>query len=140
MGYFGHPVAPMTLRNARFIVVLVGILLPYAARLPRGIEWLRQYTDASPGGWLFFAAFNAIAWGAILAISFMYRRPASLAAPCVLGFGFLAWAHATLDLRADAQSAIALVFIPIYALVPIALGGVMGYVVDRRMRRYSQTG
>ena len=140
MGYFGHPVAPMTLRNARFIVVLVGILLPYAARLPRGIEWLRQYTDTSPGGWLFFAAFNAIAWGAILAISFMYRRPVSLVAPCILGFGFLAWAHATLDLRADAQSAIALVFIPIYALVPIALGGVMGYVVDRRMRRHSQTG
>jgi hypothetical protein len=126
----------MTMRNARFIVVLVGVLLPYAARLPRGIEWLRQYTDASPGGWLFFAAFNAIAWGAMLAISLMYRRPVSLLAPSLLGFGFLAWAHATVDLKADAQAAIALVFIPIYALVPIAIGGAMGYVVDRRMRHH----
>lgn len=130
----------MTLRNARFIVVLVGVLLPYAARLPRGIEWLRQYTDTSPGGWLFLAAFNAIAWGAILAISFLYRRPVSLVAPSLLGFGFLAWAHATLDLSADAQAAISLVTIPIYALVPIAIGGAIGYIVDRRMRRYSQTG
>jgi hypothetical protein len=126
----------MTMRNARFIVVLVGVLLPYAARLPRGIEWLRQYTDTSLGGWLFFAAFNAIAWGAMLAISLMYRRPVSLLAPGLLGFGFLAWAHATVDLKADAQAAIALVFIPIYALVPIAIGGAMGYVVDRRMRHH----
>jgi hypothetical protein len=123
----------MTLRNARFIVVLVGVLLPYAARLPRGIGWLWQYTDTTPGGWLFLTAFNAIAWGAILAISFVYRRPASLIAPCLLGFGFLAWAHAALDLRADAQAAIALVFIPIYALVPIAIGGAIGYVLDRRL-------
>jgi hypothetical protein len=124
------------MRNARFILVLVGVLLPYAARLPYGVEWLRQYTDESLGGWLFFAAFNAIAWGAILAISFMYRRPASLVAPGLLGFGFLAWAHAALDLRADAQAALALVFIPIFALVPIAAGGAIGYIVDRRLRRY----
>lgn len=126
----------MTLRHARFIVVLVGVLLPYAARLPRGIEWLRQYTDTSPGGWLFLAAFNAIAWVAMLAISFTYRRPASLIAPCLLGFGFLAWAHATLDLTADAQAAIALVVIPIYALIPIAVGGIVGYAIDRKMRRH----
>jgi len=123
----------MTLRNARFIVVLLGVLLPYAARLPRGMGWLRQYTDMSPGGWLFFAAFNAIAWGALLAVSLVYRRPASLIAPCLLGFGFLALAHATLDLRADAQAAIALVFIPIYALIPIAIGGAIGYALDRRL-------
>jgi hypothetical protein len=126
----------MTMRNARFILVLVGVLLPYAARLSHGIEWLQQYTDESLGGWLFFAAFNAIAWGAILAISFMYRRPASLVAPCLLGFGFLTWAHTALDLRADAQAAIALIFIPIYVLVPIAVGGAIGYIVDRRLRRY----
>lgn len=124
----------MTMRNARFIVALVGVLLPYAARLLHGVEWLQQYTDTGLGGWLFFGAFNAIAWGAIVAVSFMYRRPASLVAPCLLGFGFLAWAHATLDLAADAQAAVALVFIPIYALVPIAIGGILGYLVDRRLR------
>lgn len=125
----------MTMRNARFILVLVGVLLPYAARLPRGIGWLQQYTDTSPGGWLFLAAFNAIAWGALLAISFLYRQVVSLVAPCLLGFGFLAWAHCAIDLSADPQAAIALVFIPIYALVPISVGGVVGYIVDRRLRR-----
>lgn len=35
----------MTMRKARLIVMLVGILLPYAARLPHGIGWLAQYTD-----------------------------------------------------------------------------------------------
>ena len=50
------------------------------------------------------------------------------------GLVALAGAHAALDLRADAQSAIALVFIPIYALLPIAIGGVVGWWVDRRLR------
>ncbi|UXA51375.1 hypothetical protein M0D46_07730 [Xanthomonas prunicola] len=127
----------MTMRNSRFILVLVGVLLPYAARLPRGVEWLAQYTGTAIGGWLFFAALNAIAWGALLGISFLYRRPVSLGIPCALGFGALAWAHNTLDLRSDAQAAIALVFIPIHALVPIAIGGLLGYVVDRRLRHRS---
>ena len=126
----------MRMRSARFAIMLIGLVLPYAVRLPRGIEWLQQYTDMRLGGWLFFGAFNAIAWGAILAISFMYRRSTSLIAPCLLGFGFLAWAHNTLDLSADAQAAIALIFIPIYALLPIAVGGAIGYIVDRRLRRY----
>lgn len=125
----------MTMRKARLIVMLAGILLPYAARLPRGLQWLGQYTDESIGAWLFLGAFNAIAWGAIIAASFLYKRPSSLWAPALLGFGFLAFAHYSLDLAADAQAAVALVFIPIYALVPIALGAVIGFFVDRTMRR-----
>jgi len=127
----------MTMRKARILVVLVGLLLPYAARLPRGAEWLHQYTDVSLGGWLFFGAFTAIAWGAILAVSFLYRQPVSLLVPSLLGFGFLAWAHYTLDLAADAQAAIALIFIPIVALAPILVGAAIGYFLDRRSRPQS---
>jgi hypothetical protein len=123
--------------KARIIVVLVGLLLPYAARLPRGGEWLHQYTDISLAGWLFFGAFNAIAWGAILAVSLLYRRPVSLLAPSLSGFGFLAWAHYSLDLAADAQAAIALLFIPILALAPILVGAVIGYFLDGRSRPQS---
>ncbi|WP_280553603.1 hypothetical protein [Halomonas sp. 25-S5] len=125
----------MTMRKARFIIVLFGIVLPYLARLPRGTEWLGQYTDMGVGGWLFFGALNAIAWGCILALSFIYERPVSLLAPCILGFGFLAWAHGTLDLSADPQAAIALIMIPVYALVPIAVGGALGYALDCMLRR-----
>ena len=127
----------VTPRRARIAIVLIGILLPYAARLPGGIAWLQQYTDAGLNGFLFLSAFNAIAWGAILAISFLYRHALPMAVPALLGFGFLAWAHYTLDLASDAQAAVGLVFIPIYALLPIVVGGVAGYIADRRLRRRS---
>lgn len=124
----------MTMRKARVIVMLVGILLPYAARVPHGIGWLAQYTHNGIGAALFLSAFNAIAWGAIIAVSLLYKRASSLWAPALLGFGFLAFAHYSLDLAADAQAAIALVFIPIYALVPIAIGAIIGYFMDRAAR------
>jgi hypothetical protein len=123
------------MRKAQIIVALIGILLPYAARLPRGIAWLAQYTDGGPGGFLLLSGFNVIAWGAIVALFRLYKRPESVVAPALFGFGFLAWAHNSLDLAADAQAAVALVFIPIYALLPIAVGGVIGYGVDRHLTR-----
>jgi hypothetical protein len=124
----------MSMTRARMLVVLIGLVLPYAVRLPSGLDWLAQYTATGAAGWLLLGGFNAIAWGAILLASLAYRHPASLLAPALCGFAFLAWAHATLDLQADAQSPLGLVFIPIYALVPIALGAGIGYAVDRRLR------
>ena len=122
------------MNKARLAVALVGILLPYAARLPRGAEWIGQYTSSGLGGALFLGGFNAIAWGSILLVSLLYRRPASLLVPAIGGFGFLAWAHYNLDLASDAQAAIALVFIPIYAVPVIAVSGAIGYLLDRRLR------
>jgi len=117
----------------RILIVIVGILLPYAARLPRGTEWVGQYTGTGLNGFLMLEAFNAIAWGGLLGLTFLIRRPTAMLVPCLLGFGFLAWLHATLDLAADAQAGIGLVLIPIDALVPIAIGGVIGLVLDRRL-------
>lgn len=117
---------------SRLAIVIVGVLLPYAARLPGGAAWVRQYTEAGIGGFVFIQAFNALAWGSLLALSFRIRRPAWLLLPCLAGFGFLAWAHCRLDLAADAQAAIAVVFFPVYALVPIAVGGLAAYALDRR--------
>lgn len=115
----------------RLVIVIVGILLPYAVRIPFGPAWVMQYTSAGVVGFVFLEACNAIAWGSLIALSGVIRRPAALLIPCALGFGYLAWAHATLDLAADAQAGIAVVFIPIHALLPIALGGLVGIVVDR---------
>lgn len=117
----------------RILIVIVGIVLPYAARLPRGTEWVGQYTGTGLNGFLMLEAFNAIAWGSLLGLTFLIRRPIAMLAPCLLGFGFLAWTHATLDLAADAQAGIGIVLIPIYALAPIAVGGVIGLVLDRRL-------
>lgn len=136
----------MTMPQARFIIVVVGIILPYLARLPGGSEWLGDTAASFSSSiflgvlsLIFFGAFNAIAWGCLLALSFKYERPVALLIPCLIGFGFLAWAHGTLDLGADPQAAIALVVIPFYALVPIAIGGALGYVVDRILRRKAIT-
>lgn len=125
----------MTLFKARLMVILLGMALPYLARLPGDLDWLGQYTDTSVGGWIFLGAFNAIAWGSILGISLLYRCPQSLLLPSVLGFGYLAWAHYSLDLAADAQAALGIIFIPIYALLPILVGGAAGYALDRRLRQ-----
>ncbi|WP_394559292.1 hypothetical protein [Aquipseudomonas alcaligenes] len=56
------------------------------------------------------------------------------------GFLFLAWAHYQLDLAADAQAALGIVFFPIYALLPVLLGGVLGYLLEHRARRAQQPG
>ena len=123
------------MNTARIIVVVVGIFLPYLVRLPGGEAWVRPYTDVGVIGFLFFGAFNALVWGSILGLSFVYRRTISLLVPSLLGFGFLAWAHYSLDLAADAQAAIVLIFIPVFALPLVAVGGALGYWLDRRLRR-----
>jgi hypothetical protein len=125
----GFPHNNMT--AARIAIAILGILFPYIARLPGGTAWVSQYTGNGVGAFMLLGAFNAVAWGSMIALSFLFRRPASLLFPCVAGFTFLAWAHYKLDLAADAQAAVALVFIPVFALLPIAVGGVFGYFFDR---------
>lgn len=121
------------MNRMRAWVIALGVALPYLARLPGGAAWLAQYMRPGLGGALFLEAFNAIASSSIVGLSFLYhRRARAVLAPTLAGFGFLAWCHARLDLTADAQAAVALVFIPIYALVPISMGGVVGFLIDRR--------
>jgi hypothetical protein len=121
----------------RIAIVLVGISLPYLARLPRGSSWLAQYLHLGLGAQLFLGAFNAIAWGAVLILSLKLRRPALSLIPLALGSGYLGYAHYNLDLASDAQAAVALVFIPIYALVPILVGGTVAYFLDSRRPRHA---
>ncbi len=118
------------MKIARMMIVLVGVFLPYVVRIPRGADFMAQYTDLDKDGHAWIFAFNAIAWGSLLAISFLYRHPASLLAPCGMGFFYLAWAHSTNDLAADALAGVAFIFIPIYALLPIGMGAFFGMIVD----------
>lgn len=119
----------------RIAIVVLGILLPYLARLPGGSSWLHQYTDVGIGAYLFLGVFNAIAWGAILFCTYLYKRKLPIIFPVLFGFVPLVWVHSIYDLSADAQSAVGLVFIPIYALVPIAVGGAIGYLIDRYLMK-----
>lgn len=125
------------MRVARIVVVVIGILLPYLARIPgalqHGSHWLTSYFGDPGhrlGAVLFFGAFNAIAWGSVLLATMTYRSPHAVWFPAVLGFGFLAFVHSTYDLASDAQAAVGLVFIPIYSLPFILAGWLLGLVFD----------
>ena len=74
------------------------------------------------GGWLFFTALNVASWIGLLLLSVFFRYPRSLVPAALLGFCALAFMHASLDLSADAQAAVALIFIPFIAALAIVLG------------------
>lgn len=116
------------MKLAQTLIVTIGMVLPHVASSLGGMGY-------SMGDFLFISVFNAIAWGSILAIGACYRHQISLLAPAVAGFGFLAWAHGVIGLGTGGQAAFGLIWIPIYALVPIAIGGVMGVIVDRHLTR-----
>ncbi len=120
--------------RARWLIVVVGILLPYAARIPgmiaHGPSWFTSYV----AGWqlmAFIASFNVACWVAVLVSTFFYRHVQSVWFPVLLGFGSLAYQHATLDLAADAQAAIGLIFIPFFSLPYVAAGALIGLAFDR---------
>lgn len=125
------PIPTEMTMTTRLLIVVVAIVLPYLARIPGGARWLEQYTSAGLGGLLFITACDAVALGWMLAWTLAIRRRRWWTLPCGAGFACLAWAHGGLDLAADAQAAIALVFIPFLALVPITVGGVVGLAFDR---------
>jgi hypothetical protein len=120
--------------TARIAVALIGIALPYLARLPgifsRGPDWLTSYFGSGPGAFVFFGAFNAINWGAIVLGTLAFRSVPAVFVATIVGFALPIYAHATLDLASDAQAAIGLIFIPIYSLPLVGLGWLLGLGVD----------
>jgi hypothetical protein len=128
---------PMSLARVR--IVLIGVLLPYAARLPgvliHGPDWFMSYVRVGLGGIAFMQSFNAISWGSLVLLSYLLRRPQALVAPSLLGLGFVAFAHSGVDLGRDAQSAVAMVFIPIYSLPIVGVTFVLSFLACERGAR-----
>ena len=110
------------LTRARAGIAVVGVCLPYVARMlgaiVHGREWLDVYLDAGLEGLLVIEAFNAIAWGSLFALSYVVRKASPLIVPALIGFGFLGYVHASADLSAGGHAGIILVYTPIFA-VPI---------------------
>lgn len=114
----------MRMESARQSVVLIGLAVPHVAYIFRGVGY-------SLGDFLFLTILGPIYWGSILAISRKYRYPLALVPSVVLGYGYVFWSLAVRDLGYDAQSALVYIWVPIYSLVPIGVGGAIGYVMDR---------
>ena len=134
------------MRRARIAVLIMGVFLPYMARIPgifvHGVDWLTQYFGGEGvmhaiGAFLFFGMFEAICWGSILAATLTYRHARAVWFPAVCGFVLPIYAHLSLDLAADAQEAVALIFIPIYSLPFVFVGWLLGWLYDRKTTRES---
>jgi hypothetical protein len=123
------------MNKQRIFIVIVGILLPYAARVPglalKGTKWFTSYIPDTLAAFMFFSACNAVCWASILAVTLAYRNPRSAWFPAVFGFAFPLYGHATLDLSSDAQAAIGLILIPIYSLPLVLVGGLIGFLFDQ---------
>lgn len=118
--------------GARIAIVLFALVLPYLSRLPGGRDWLGQFTYGGWGAFLLLAGCSAVIWGGLLLWSLVYRHAASLWVPALVGFGFLAWAYGSINLRSDAQAALGLLMVPIYSVAPLLIGGLLGLWIDRR--------
>jgi hypothetical protein len=131
------------MKTVRILIVVFGILLPYLSRIPgafvKGSDWFTSYLDGGIGGFIFFGIFEAICWGSILIASFSYRHPSSIWFPAVFGFAFPVVGNAFLDLSSSSTAAVALVFIPIYSLPLVVIGGFIGLWFDRRLSKRNAT-
>ncbi len=123
------------MRRNCWIVAILGILMPYLARLPgipeHGWSWLISYFGDNWMAPLFFGAFNAVCWVPVIIGSKLYKQPSSIWYPAVGALASSAVMHATVDLAADAQAALALLVIPFLTLPFSATGWIIGYLVER---------
>jgi hypothetical protein len=114
---------------------LVCLILPLLSRLPRGMDWVAQYYPDK--GYvliaiLFFGGCALVPAIVVLVAFLVSRGPrywpglfASLAA-----WGLLIYWHHDNDLAADAQSALTLIFIPLYAAAIAAVAALLGWIVQ----------
>lgn len=110
-------------------ILALGILIPYLARVPGALagrpDWLWQYLSGGLGGFLLIEAANALVVGAAWLSLVVFRGRLLAGLPIAAGYSVLFVLHAGLDLSADAQAAIALLFIPVYSLPAFLVGAVI---------------
>jgi len=130
------------MKSTRIAILIIGLLLPYAARIPgtfvHGSDWLTSYFGDNLMAIPLLEGFNAIAIGAILLATLTYRVKYSAWFPALFGFAYLAYMHSRLDLASDAQAPVALVFIPILALPCTLAGWVPGFIFDLLWRYFTR--
>lgn len=128
-----RPMKQLSLPRHLFLFsVTIGLFVPFVARLPsvptRGWEWFTDYIPGI-GGILFFSAFNLIPAVVLFAIGKASKRaPLAYWFALAAALAFLLWAHGTVNLRSSSTAAIALLFIPIYAVGAVAVGWAVGWL------------
>ncbi|MBP84992.1 MAG: hypothetical protein CMO61_14210 [Verrucomicrobiales bacterium] len=107
------------------------LAIPFLSRLPRGSDWVAQYLPDEGhfiSGTLLFGAFAIIPAIVVFTAALISKSPFYL--PVVISaltaIAMLAYWHHDNDLAADAQAAISLIFIPIFAACFAIVGGAVG--------------
>lgn len=110
--------------------LVIGLLAPFVARFlmvpVRGVDWLTVYFQ-SILALLFISLFSLIpivAWYIIGDSN--KKKPLAFWFSVAGGLVYLLLAHGFLDLSSGSTAGVALVFIPISALVPIVAGWLLG--------------
>lgn len=124
------------MKHLTLIITLVGIFLPYLARLPgvfvKGTEWFSGYFEADLNTRLLIDLPNMVAWVPLLVALESFRIPRLFFIPMCFCFGFLLFVHTTLALS-SAQAELVFVFAPIWAFVFMCIGWVIAKVIERKM-------
>jgi len=126
------------------VVILAYVnLVPYVCRMWRGVEWVAQYLPNEGhriSGLVFFGAFASLpAIPLVSAFLLRQRLPVTLVVSIIVATALLVFWHHDYDLKTDAQAAIGLVVIPIYAaMITGAVAGFSGLIefFIRRNRRF----
>jgi hypothetical protein len=133
------------------IIGSVGILvyvnlLPYACRIWRGLDWVAQYLPDEGHlvfGLLLFGGFASLpAIPLIVAFLLRKRIPITFVVSIIVATALLSFWHHNYDLASDAQAAIGLVFIPIFAAAITggiaAITGVIEFLIGRNRNTANQ--
>ena len=122
------------------VIILAYVnLVPYACRIWRGVEWVFQYLPDEGhrlSGLLFFGGFASLPAIPLVAAFLLRKRiPVTLFVSIIAATALLVFWHHDYDLRSDAQAAIGLIFIPMYAAAITAIvAGLVG-VIELLIRR-----
>ena len=114
---------------------LLCLILPLLSRLPRGMDWVAQYYPDK--GYVLIAILFfggcALVPALVVLVAFLVSLgprywPGLFAA--VTAWALLIYWHHDNDLAADAQSALTLIFIPLYAAAIAAVAALLGWIVQ----------
>ncbi len=113
-------------------ILLAGLLCPFVARLPGavfyGMEFLLQYLIPVKKI-LFISAINLIPFTVLAVVVARSASRAGVVGAVAVVFGLNLFGHGMLDLNSSSTAAVALVFIPIYTLLLVPVGYLLGRIV-----------
>lgn len=132
-----NPQMKKTIIGSLIIITYVN-LVPYACRLWKGLDWVAQYFPSPSEGSLLITLVGIVlltAFASLPAIpliaAFLLRKriPITFVVSIIVATTLLGFWHHDYDLASDAQAAIGLVFIPIYAtILTSVVAGITGTI------------